>query len=284
MPRWKHLAVAFILLMAVSPTGSAISPAAADPAIPSFWDAPERLAKPDLKNLPRLRFITTTDFPPFSFIDASGRLSGFHVDLARAICAELDITERCQIQALPWNEHDKVLEDGNGEALLSGLAVTAETRKTYAFSRPYLSFPARFIGRRNELPEPDRKSLTGKTIGVIAGSAHAQMIEDFFPNAEARPFDDFEAMLVAVQSGLIDAAFGDGMRMSFWLTESEAADCCQFVGGPYLAPDYLGEGLAIAVPADRPELKQALDFALHQIGIKGTFAELYLRYFPVSFF
>ena len=50
-----------------------------------------------------LRFITTTDFPPFSFIDASGRLSGFHVDLARAICAALEITDRCQIHALPWS-------------------------------------------------------------------------------------------------------------------------------------------------------------------------------------
>jgi polar amino acid transport system substrate-binding protein len=257
---------------------------AAEPAIPSFWDARERLVKPDVTEITRLRFITTTDFPPFSFIDASGRLSGFHVDLARAICAQLGITDRCQIQALPWNEHAKALAEGEGEALLSGLAVSNENREKYAFSRPYLSFPARFVARQGEVMEPSRAALAGKTVGVINGSAHERMLRDYFPDAVVQGYEDFEAMLAAVQTGMTDLAFGDGMRMSFWLTESEAGDCCTFAGGPYLAPEYLGGGLAVAVPLDRPELKQALDYALHEIGTKGTFAELYLRYFPISFF
>ena len=42
--------------------------------------------------------------------------------------------------------------------------------------------------------------------------------------------------------------------------------------------------LAIAAPADRPELVQAFDYALREINAKGKFAEFYLRYFPVSFF
>ena len=38
----------------------------------------------------------------------------------------------------------------------------------------------------------------------------------------------------------------------FWLAGSDSADCCRFAGGPYLAPDYLGPGLAIAVAKDNP--------------------------------
>lgn len=277
--RWRlALFASLALALGAAPTR------AAEPGIPMLWDAKERLTKPDLSALQRLRFITTTDFPPFNFIDASGRLSGFHVDLARAICAELAITDRCQIQALPWAEHDKAIADGEGEALLSGLAVTAEHRQTYAFSRPYLVFPARFVARRAEAIEASRKGLEGRTVGVLTGSSHERMLRDYFPTTKVQGFDDFEAMLAAVQTGMIDTAFGDGMRMSFWLTESETAECCAFTGGPFVAPEYLGEGLAIAVPADRPELKQALDYALHEISAKGTFAELYLRYFPVSFF
>ena len=277
----RRLCLAFAALLAVLPAREA---RAQDPAIPSFWDARERLVQPDLTELKRLRFLTTTDFLPFSFIDASGRLSGFHVDLARAICAELGITDRCQIQALPWSEHAQAMASGEGEALLSGLAVTSENRAQYAFSRPYLSFPARFVARSGEQIETTRAGLAGKTIGVITGSAHQRMLADYFPDATVQAFDDFDAMLAAVQTGMIDAAFGDGMRMSFWLTEKEAANCCAFAGGPYLAPEYLGQGFAIAVPLDRPDLKRALDYALHEIGTKGIFAELYLRYFPVSFF
>jgi polar amino acid transport system substrate-binding protein len=272
---------AFLLGLAML---GAAAPAYAEPAIPTLWDAKERLSKPDLGGLQRLRFITTTDFPPFNFIDASGRLSGFHVDLARAICAELAITDRCQIQALPWAEHDKALKGGEGEALLSGLAIDAEHREAYAFSRPYLVFPARFVSRRADALEVSRKGLDGRTVGVLTGSSHERMLRDYFPAVKVQGFDDFDAMLAAVQTGMIDTAFGDGMRMSFWLTESETAECCAFAGGPFVAPEYLGGGLAVAVPANRPELKQAMDYALHQISAKGIFAELYLRYFPVSFF
>ena len=63
-----------------------------------------------------------------------------------------------------------------------------------------------------------------------------------------------------------------------------SAGCCRFAGGPYLAPEYLGTGLAIATAKDDPLLARAFDYALHEISAKGTFAELYLRYFPVSFF
>ena len=103
---------ALMLAIAMS-LAALLGPArAAEPQVPVLWDSKERLPKPDLSTLPRLRFLTTTDFPPFNFIDKSGRLSGFHIDLARAICAELGIAEKCQIQALPWSELGDALNKG----------------------------------------------------------------------------------------------------------------------------------------------------------------------------
>lgn len=258
---------------------------AADPQVPVFWDANEKLAKPDLSTLDRLRFLTTTDFPPFNFLDASGRLSGLHVDLARAICAELDIADKCQIQALPWSELEQALQKGEGEAIVAGIAVTEETRAKYAFSRPYLQFPARFImPKASVLTEPLYARIAGKSIGVMAGSAHERMLRDYFPNVKVEAYDKQEALFADLKQSKIAGAFGDGMRLGFWLAGSEAADCCRFAGGPYLAPEYLGTGLAIAVKADNPALAEAFNYALHSISVKGTFAELYLRYFPVSFY
>ena len=100
-----------------------------------FWDTKERLPKPDLSGLKRLRFLTTTDFPPFNFLDGDGRLSGFHVDLAREICLELGISDKCEIQVMPWAGLEQALISGRGEAIIAGIAVTEETRSKYAFSR-----------------------------------------------------------------------------------------------------------------------------------------------------
>ncbi|RWP07682.1 transporter substrate-binding domain-containing protein [Mesorhizobium sp.] len=251
--RWRSFALAMLIGLLSFADGAR----AAAPQVPVLWDAKERLPKPDLSTLPRLRFLTTTDFPPFNFLDGAGKLSGFHIDLARAICAELGIVEKCQIQALPWAELEGALRKGEGEAIIAGIAATPESRATYAFSRSYLQFPARFIMPKGKaLTEPIFDKLHGKRVGVISGSAHERMLRDYFNTVQVVPFDRPE----------------------------DAAGCCRFAGGPYLAPEYLGSGMAIATKADNPALAAAIDYALQEISMKGTFAEFYLRYFPVSFF
>lgn len=279
--RWMTI----VLMLAMTGAQWLTTARAAEPQVPVLWDAKERLPKPDLSALPRLRFLTTTDFPPFNFLDGAGRLSGFHVDLARAICAELDIAEKCQIQALPWAELEAALKKGEGEAIIAGIAATPESRSKYAFSRSYLQFPARFImPKAKALTEPIFDRLRGKRVGVTAGSAHERMLRDYFGTVQVVPFAQLEELYDGLKTGKVDAGFGDGMRFAFWLGSSNAAACCRFAGGPYLAPEYLGSGMAIATRAEDPALAAAFDYALQQISVKGTFAEFYLRYFPVSFF
>ncbi|MER8405606.1 transporter substrate-binding domain-containing protein [Mesorhizobium sp. M1307] len=281
---FRRISISLISIL-IGAQSLAVAALAAEPQVPVFWDAKERLPKPDLSMLPRLRFLTTTDFPPFNFLDGAGRLSGFHVDLARAICAELGIAEKCQIQALPWAELEGALGKGEGEAIIAGIAATPESRSKYAFSRSYLQFPARFIMLKTQaLTEPMFDKLRSKRVGVIAGSAHERMLRDYFGDVQIVPFAKPEELYGELKAGKIDAAFGDGMRFAFWLGGSDAAGCCRFAGGPYLAPEYLGSGMAIATRADDPALAAAFDYALQEISVKGTFAEFYLRYFPVNFF
>ncbi len=273
---------AFLLMFLLAPP---LTAKAADPEIPNFWDTKERLPKPDLSDLHHLRFLTTVDFPPFNFLDSGGQLTGFNVDLARAICFELQILDKCQIQALPFGELGAALQNKQGDAIIAGLAITPETRKKYAFSRPYLQFPARFImPKAAALSEPMYPKISGLRIGVIAGSAHERMLRAYFPAAKAVTFSRLDWLYDDLKERKIDGAFGDGMRFSFWLAGTDSAGCCRFAGGPYLAPEYLGQGMAIATDKADIALASAVDYALKEITVKGKFAELYLRYFPVSFY
>lgn len=282
MPRTLPL---FLSVVALAATLFSTPGPTAEPAIPNYWDERERLPKPDLSGVERLRFLTTIDFPPFSFLDAQGRLSGFHVDLAREVCRELDIVARCQIQGLPWDELDTAMEAGQGEALIAGTPVNAQTREHYVFSRPYLRFPARFVVRKTTtLYEPLHRAVEGKRIGVVAGTAHETMLRRYFPGAKAVTFTRSEWLRDGLREGKIDGIFGDGMRLSFWLAGTASQNCCRFAGGPYVAPEFLGAGLSIAARHEDAVLARAFDYALREISVKGTFAELYLKYFPVSFY
>ncbi len=88
---------------------------------------------------------------------------------------------------------------------------------------------------------------------MIAGSGHERMLREYFPRREGRDLlRARNGCYGDLKAGKIAGAFGDGMRFAFWLAGSEASGCCRFAGGPYLAPEYLGVGLAIATKAERP--------------------------------
>ena len=176
-------------------------------------------------------------------------------------------------------------ERGRGEAIVAGIAMTENTRAEYAFSRPYLQFPARFVmPKTSAVSEPIYAKINGERIGVIAGSGHEKMLREYFPDVKVVTYTRQEWMYGDLKAGKIAGVFGDGMRLAFWLAGSEASGCCRFAGGPYLAPEYLGSASPSPPRSSDPTLAAAFDYALQQIAVKGRFAELYLRYFPVSFF
>ena len=257
-----------------------------NPNIPNFWDPSERFIKPNIKETPRLRFLTTTDFPPFSFVDKDKRLTGFHVDLARAICEELEVLPVCQIQALPFAELERELVQGRGEAIIAGLAANRKTRELFDFTRSYFWLPARFVAQKSaNFAEPLAESMKDQEIGVVDGTSHAAMALANFGQMRVRLFATQEAALDALFKKQVTAVFGDGLSFSFWLQSGRReAGCCKFIGGPYLSTDYFGDGMAIAVSKKDRRLENALNYALRTINDKGKFAELYLRYFPIGLF
>jgi len=280
----KYL-ITLIYMMLSGAMGMNTYALAQEVAIPNYWDEAERFAKPDLKSQPRLRFLTTTDFPPFNFIDRKKRLTGLHVDLARAICAELDVLNRCEIQALPWTELKGALEKGNGEAVLAGVALNSDTRGNYEFSRPYLRIPARFVVRRDgELSGDAYAALFRKKIGIVSGSTHANYFAKVFANRTAVEFNTREEALAALTKNDVDAVFSDALSLSFWLASSASQACCSFLDGAFESGEYFGAGLAVALPKGRQDLVDAMNFALKEINQKGVFAELYLRYFPLGLY
>ena len=272
-------------LMAMSCALPLAAEEAKPPNLPILFDARERLPKPDLSSLVRLRFLTSIDFPPFNFLDQNGKLTGFHVELARKICDELAISDKCQIQALPFNELQGALSASQGDAVISGVAATPELRKTFAFSRPFLMLPARFVRNlKASINGATAASLAGHPVGVVKGTTHEEMLAAFFPAIKPVPFDDKDALLAAVKDGKVDAAFADGLQLSFWVSSPAAEKCCALFDGPYLSPQFLGEGMTIMLRQQDADLTAAINHALATLSRDGRLQEIYLRYFPYGLY
>ena len=230
-----------------------------------------------------LRFVTTSDFPPFNFLDEDGILTGFNVDLARAIC--LEFRAACNIRVRPWEQILEAIERGEADAAIAAHAVTPQALLKVNFTNPYFHTPGRFTGRR-ELGEikASPSGVQGRRIGVVAGTAHEAFLKDFFRSSRIRSFKDAEACRDALIEGKLDLIFDDAISLAFWLNGTLSKQCCEFKGGPYLEPKYFGDGIAIAVSKKDDKLLGELNAALRRVRASGRFGELVTRYFPFQLY
>lgn len=248
---------------------------------PNFWDPQRRPHKPTIE-VGTIRFLTSGDFPPFDFLDSGGRLTGYNVDLARLLCVELEAT--CSIQMRPFDELVTALGERRGDAIVAGLRVTAEMRTKLDTTDAYLGTPGRFVMREGAALEPTPEGLAGRWISVVSGSAHERFVLDTFPKARIAAYPDETAARDALREAAVDAHFGDAIGLAFWLDGAASRHCCVFRGGPWLESAYFGEGLRIAVAKGNRRLKQALDYGLQRLAEDGKLAEIYLRWFPRSYY
>ena len=252
-----------------------------DVFVPSLWDPASPPPKPDLAALKPLLIVTGQDDPPFAFTLPDGTPAGFDVDLARALCDVLKVT--CTVQARRWDTVLPAVVAGAGDAAVASLAITAANRRSVDFTSPYYRTPARFVAplaakAGDVLPE----TVRGRRIGVQGGTAHEAYLKAFFPAATLVPFGTVADLRAALVAGRVDLAFGDGIGWAGWLNGPAGSACCTFVGGPFTETHFFGEGAGIAVRQGREPLRVALDYALWRVAQDGTYADLWLKYFPVS--
>jgi polar amino acid transport system substrate-binding protein len=276
-PILRALTLLFAWLCA--PAALAVTSGPSQP--PYFWDPGRPLEKPDMSGIKQIRFLTEDDFPPFDFALADGRIAGFNVDLARAICQELEVN--CTVQRRRWDLLIPSIEDNSGDALIASVAITDETQKKLDFTGPYYTTPGRFVTRADSLLEDaSPKTLEDRSVAVVGGSAHEAFLKTFFPKSKITPYATAQLARAALKEGRAHALFGDAISLSFWLNGADAAGCCVFKGGPYTDSRFFGEGVGVAVKKGNSQLRRALDYALARLAQRGVYSELYLKYFPVA--
>jgi polar amino acid transport system substrate-binding protein len=258
----------------------------AAPASRAYAQAPAERPEADDREPPRrvaIRFLTESDFPPFNYLDEDNVLTGFNVDIARAVCLEL--AAACDIRARPWAELLPALRKGEADAVIASHAANPSLLKAVDFSEPYYFTPARFAAKRGFRPlEITPEGLEGVRIAVAKRTAHEAYLRAFFRGSSIRTYETAELARDALVVGAADLLFDDGISLAFWLNGTASKACCEFRGGPFLERKYFGDGIGIAVNREDAQLKGLLDTALRRLRMSGRYEELLLRYFPLRVF
>ncbi len=230
-----------------------------------------------------IRFLTDSDYPPFNYYEEDNTLTGFNVDVARAICVELAVA--CDIKVRPWAELLPALQRGDADAVIASHKLTANALKGVDFTDRYYHTPARFAGKRAlQKLDVTPEGLEGKRIGVAKGSAHEAYVRAFFRDSTIRTFETLELARDALITGAVDVLFDDGISLAFWLNGTASKACCEFKGGPFAEPKFFGDGVGIAISRSDVELKSQINTALRKLRENGRYEEMVLRYFPLRSF
>ena len=253
------------------------------PDIPGYWPLERTLAKPVLGELNTLRFITTSDYPPFNYLDSAGILVGFNIDIAWGICSALKV--RCTVRRVPWDRMAEELEAGKADAAIASHRISAKAREQFLFTDRYYDTPARFVVRKeDELANVTPALLRNRSIAVVKGSAHEAFVRTFFKGAIIKPFDTADQTGDALRTGEADMVFGDSISLVFWIQGLNSKRCCRFVGGTYTEPRFFGNGVGIAIKKDNHRLKKILDYGLDRVRRSGLYQRLFTRHFPQTLF
>ena len=228
-----------------------------------------------------LRIAFRDDAPPFSFTDSTGLPVGFMVDLCRAVAKhigeQLNISDLkvTYVLVTAANRFDAI-ETGKADLLCEPTSATLSRREHVDFSI------ATFVDGASLLVAGDGPgdfgALSGKKIGVLAGTTTEQGLRDTLASAsiaaEVVPAKTHEEGLAMLDKGEIVAYFADRAILSYLASKSSDSSKLR------LADNYFSlEPYALALARGDEDFRLAVDRALSHIYRSGEIATVFAHTF-----
>jgi lysine-arginine-ornithine-binding protein len=229
-------------------------------------------------------------YPPFNWIDDSGQLRGFDVDIAHALCEQMRST--CEIVTQKWDGILPGLVDKKYDAIVASMSNTKERRKAVDFTIDYYRDSQSLVAKRGVNIDVTAESLKDKTIGVVGPvlviqgeerhPVHERYLVDKFDDVEVKIYDSTAEAVKDLGEGRIDAIFGNCIDLYLSVLAPDTGKRFAFAGRRLADPEYFVDGAAIAVRKEDGKLREAFDNALRAIHENGTYRRLQESYFPAA--
>ncbi len=218
-----------------------------------------------------IRIATEGAYAPYNYVDDNGKLAGYEIDLGNALCKEAGLT--CTWIANEWDSLIPNLLAGNYDAIMAGMSVTEERKKSINFSEEYYPVaPSMYAtAAANKL---DLSALKGKKIGVQGATIQAAFAEKTYgADNKILSFETFDQSVADLMAGNIDILLADGDPLQPVVEASKGG--LVFIGEGIR----IGGGNAIGMRPKDAKLAQQFNDALAALKAKGTVDTLIKKYF-----
>ena len=115
-------------------------------------------------------------YPPFNNLEADGTLTGFDIDIAKALCEEMKA--ECTFVTQDWDGIIPALQAKKFDAIIASMSITPERKEKVDFTDKYYNTgPAIAVPKDSTITEATEDALAGKVIGAQSSTTHANYAE-----------------------------------------------------------------------------------------------------------
>lgn len=224
----------------------------------------------DLRAAEPLRVAVVRNAAPMSYVTESGHLTGFNVELARALCEAIE--QRCELVQLPFNDVLPAMVRHQLDFAVVGLLMTPERRKQVLFTRPVYRSLSVWLAAQ---PFPGAQP-PAPTVAVVQGSM--QLAYGQARGWPMRPLATHADVADALASGELRAALLPMTNAVNVISDKRFAQTglrYTLVTEPALSGD-----VSIGVSTAQPQLVERLDKAIDTIRRNGRFDRINTEFLP----
>lgn len=224
---------------------------------------------------------TPESYPPFTWVDAQGKLNGFEIEIGEALCAQMQV--KCEWVLQSWDGIIPALQEKKFDAIIASMSITDERKQVVDFSDKYYDSPAIFVGRKDEAIEISPAGLEGKTVGVQVSTIHANYVEAKYKGiVTIKTYDTQENANLDLIAGRVDLLLADSVALTDGFLKSPEGADFEVKGKPFTDP-LMGAGSGIAVRKGDP-LGARFSAAIKAIRANGLYKTINDKYFTFDIY
>ena len=229
----------------------------------------------------KVRIGVEANYPPFSQLGTDGKFSGFDIDIANAICA--DMKADCTMVAQEWDGMMPALNAKKFDMIVASMSITEERKKNADFSDSYYDIPSTWIGKAGSFKTVDAAALKGKKIIVTRNTPRAAYVLANFKDSEVLQVAKEAEVTMELAAGRGDIGFGSSLAATAAFLKSPEGKGYACVGSPVtLGGAKDGGGVGIAMRKGEDALKSKINASLKNITANGVYKTINDKYFDVN--
>lgn len=153
----------------------------------------------------KINFSVSATYPPFKSISANNKIVSFNINLAKALCKQMQA--KCTFTNHAFNSLIPSLKFKKYNAVISSINITPKRSKQVSFTTPYYKNSAVVIAKKNTYKT--FANLKGKRIKIKNSTTHQKYIQNQHPKVKTVSYNSYQNAFINLKNSRINKVFSN---------------------------------------------------------------------------